>query len=159
MKPEKGVEGAWRVPVLSRHENLIGGGDRALRSAEETEKIVRRQNTHRPLQEMSDIDGDRAVEMEEEEEVMTDRWGDEQLGEDEEEGEEDEERGERGNCSIQWGGEEIVQPASKVRRRTFFDIFEDNQLDDGESLRRNITIILFLAVQDSSILLLLTHKE
>ena len=131
----------------SRHEGLIGGGDRALRLPEETEKIVRRQNTHRPLQEMSDIDGDRAVEMEEEveeeEEMMTDRWGeDDQLDEDVDE---DEERGgsERGSCSVQWGGEEIVQPASKVRRRTFFDIFEDDQLDDGESLRRNITIILF----------------
>ena len=112
---------------------------------EETEKIVRRQNTHRALQEMSDIDGDRAVEMEEEEEeeeMMTDRWGeDDQL--DEEDDEEDEESGERGSCSIQWGGEEIVHPASKVRRRTFFDIFEDDLLDDGESLRRDITIILF----------------
>ena len=93
---------------------------------------------------MSDIDGDRAVEEEEEEEVMTDRWGeDEKSDEDEEEGEEERGGSEKGSCSIQWGGEEIVQPASKVRRRTFFDIFEDDRLDDGESLRRDITIILF----------------
>ena len=42
-----------------------------------TEKALRRQNTHRALQEMSDIGGDRAVEVEEEEEEMMIRegWG------------------------------------------------------------------------------------
>ena len=86
----------------------------------------------------------------EEEEMIRKEWGeDEQVDEDEEvdevEDEEEEEEDERAvterEIYVQRGGE-----ASKVRRRTFFDIFEDDQLDDGESLHRDITIILFVDI-------------
>ena len=92
------------------------------------------------------MDGSREMEEEKLEEMMAEEWG--ENGELDEDGEEDEE--ERNDnerlSSIQWGGEDIVQPASKVRRRTFFDIFEDvDQFDDGESLHRDITIILILS--------------
>ena len=91
------------------------------------------------------MDGSREMEEEKLEEMMAEEWG--ENGELDEDGEEDEEERNANErlSSIQWGGEDIVQPGSKVRRRTFFDIFEDvDQFDEGESLHRDITIILIL---------------
>ena len=93
------------------------------------------------------MDGSREMEEEKLEEMMAEEWGEnEELDEDGEEDDEEERNDNERLSSIQWGGEDIVQPASKVRRRTFFDIFEDvDQFDDGESFHRDITIILILS--------------
>ena len=89
---------------------------------------------------MSDLDEKGAMVMEEEE-IIRKEWGEDELVDEDEEVDEEERADTEKEISVQWGGE-----ASKVRRRTFFDIFEDDQLDDGESLHRDITIILFVDI-------------
>ena len=109
------------------------------------------QNPERAQQEMSDRDGDEAMEMEEEKGMMMrEGWGEDEKMDGKEE-EDDHHRG----CSIHWGEEDMFvnQPASKVRRRTFFDIFEDDQSDEGELGHRDIMIIITVKVTNKPIML------